>query len=460
MDSTLATLRTTFDDGITRDYAWRRGQLEALRRAMTEESRAWSEALAADLGRHHAESAFIEIDNVANEAEYAARHLRSWMRPRHAGVPLATLPSRAWTQPTPKGVALIMAPWNYPLMLALTPLVGAIAAGCPAVIKPSEMAPATSRAMAEILPRYLDERAYAVVTGGVETAEALLAERWDHIFFTGSTRVGRVVAKAAAEHLTPVTLELGGKSPAWVDRSVDLEKAARRIAWGRYVNAGQTCVAVDYVMAEPDVADELAAHIGAWTEEFYGKALDSESLGRIVDERAFDRITGYLGDGTIAVGGGHDRETLRIEPTVLTRVDRESPVMTEEIFGPVLPIMDVASAAEAIEFVRSRPRPLTAHVFSEDRAVKDAWRERTHSGTLAFNAPILHMGVPGIPFGGTGDSGMGSSHGRYSFEAFSYERGMMSKPYWLDLVPLIHPPYTPGTEAFITKVIPWVAKAP
>lgn len=446
-------LRHGFRQGVTRAQSWRRSQLGAIRRMLFERAGDFEAALAADLGKSGTEAQLTEIGFVAGEVDHALAHLSSWMRHRRVAAPLAVQPASARVVPEPLGVALIIAPWNYPLMLALSPLVGAIAAGNAAVVKPSELAPATSAALALLVPQYLDRRAVAVVEGGVPETTELLAQRFDHIFYTGGGRVGRIVARAAAEHLTPVTLELGGKSPVYVDDTVDASAAAKRIAWAKFLNAGQTCVAPDYVLGTRQTLDHLAPALAGAILDFYGSAVQrNPDYGRIVNDAQFDRLVSYLGDGEVIVGGAHDAAERFIEPTVLDRVSRDSAVMRDEIFGPILPLVEVTGPDDAIGFVTGRDKPLAAYVFSDSATVRRRWTEETSSGALTFGAPMLHLTVPDLPFGGVGESGQGAYHGERSFRVFSHEKAVFAKPLAPDtLGPTIMPPFTPAKEGLVRR---------
>lgn len=454
---TVAGLRHTFEQGVTRPEAWRRAQLAGLRRMLLERSADFEAALLADLGKSGTEAQLTEIGFLVSEIDHALAHLSGWMRPRRVAAPLALQPASARIVPEPLGVALIIAPWNYPLMLALSPLVGALAAGDAAIVKPSELAPATSRAIALHLPDYLDRRAVAVVEGGVEETTELLAQRFDHVFYTGNGRVGRIVAQAAIEHLTPVTLELGGKSPAYVDETVDLSETAKRIAWAKFLNAGQTCVAPDYVLGRREVLGRLAPKLADAIHELYGSAVQrNPDYGRIVNDAQFARLVSYLGDGEIVTGGAHDAASRYIEPTVLAGVSRDSAVMRDEIFGPILPLVETADLDDALSFVAGRDKPLAAYVFSEDPQTRRRWERETSSGALTFGAPILHLTVPDLPFGGVGASGQGSYHGERSFRVFSHEKAVLSKPLAPDtLGPTIMPPFTPAKEKLVRN---WLRK--
>lgn len=450
-------LRQSFADGLTRPQAWRREQLQSLRALLVDRSEEFERALQADLGKCGTEAQLTEIGFLVAEIDYAIEHLARWMRPRRVGVPLAIQPAAARVIAEPLGVVLVIAPWNYPLMLALSPVVGALAAGNTVVIKPSELAPATSEAIARLLPEALDGAAVAVVEGGAEATTELLEQRFDHIFYTGGGRVARIIARAAAEHLTPVTLELGGKSPVYVDNSVSLADAAKRIAWGKFMNAGQTCVAPDYVLGRPEVLERLSLHLADAVHDLYGSAIErNPDYGRIVNDGHFERLVAYLGDGEIASGGGSDAESRYIEPTVLLGVPRDAPVMQEEIFGPILPFVPVNDLDDAIEFVNGRDKPLAAYVFSSDPETKRRWEHETSSGALAFGTPVLHLTVHGLPFGGVGESGTGAYHGERSFLAFSHEKAVLSKPLAPDtLGPTIMPPYTQTKESLVRR---WLRK--
>ncbi len=454
--TTIVTgLRHGFDRGLTRPEAWRHGQLQQLRRMLVEREADFEQALREDLGKSPLESQLTEIGFLVGEIDHALGQLRKWMRPRRVAAPLVVQPATAKVVPEPLGVALIIAPWNYPLMLALSPLVGAISAGNAAVVKPSEFAPRTSAALALLVPEYLDRRAIAVIEGGVPETTELLEQRFDHIFYTGNGRVGRIVARAAAEHLTPVTLELGGKSPVYVDGTVPLSEAARRIAWGKFMNAGQTCVAPDYVLGSREVLARLAPKLLEAIQELYGTGVRrNPDYGRIVNDAQFSRLVSYLGDGEIVTGGGYDAEERFIEPTVLAGVSRDAAVMRDEIFGPILPLVEVADLDDALGFVTGRDKPLAAYVFSEDGSVRRRWERETSSGALAFGAPVLHLTVPELPFGGVGESGQGAYHGERSFEVFSHQKAVLSKPLQPDtLGPTIMPPFTAAKEKIVRGLL-------
>ncbi|MCZ9348878.1 aldehyde dehydrogenase family protein [Streptomyces mutabilis] len=426
----VARLRATFRTGRTKPVEWRTAQLRRLRALLTENGEDLEAALHADLGKSAAEAQRTEIGFTVREIDHTLDHLADWLRPEPAPVPahLGT-DATAWTQYDPLGVVLVIAPWNYPAQLLLAPVVGALAAGNAVVAKPSELAPATSAALARLLPRYLDTDAVAVVEGGVPETTALLAERFDHVFYTGNGTVGRIVMRAAAEHLTPVTLELGGKSPAFVDRDADLDAVAARLAGGKFLNAGQTCVAPDYVLTDPETAAALEPALVRAVEALYGTdPARSTEYARIVNERHFDRLTGLLDSGRVVVGGGSDRSRKYIAPTVLADVAPDAPVMREEIFGPILPIVTVSGLDEAIDFVNDRDKPLALYVFSESDGTRERFAAETSSGGLGHGLPLAHLTVSDLPFGGVGESGMGNYHGRYSIETFSHRKAVLKKP--------------------------------
>ncbi|MDN3261371.1 aldehyde dehydrogenase family protein [Streptomyces sp. CSDS2] len=426
----VARLRATFATGRTKSADWRTDQLRRMRALLTERGADLAAALRADLGKSQTEAYRTEIDFTVREIDHTLEHLADWLRPEPAPVPPHLgADATAWTQYDPLGVVLVIAPWNYPAQLLLAPMAGALASGNAVVAKPSELAPATSAALAELIPAYLDPDAVAVVEGGIPETTALLAERFDHIFYTGNGTVGRIVMRAAAEHLTPVTLELGGKSPVFVDRGTDLEVVADRLARGKFLNAGQTCVAPDYVLTDPDTAPALEAALVRAVEKLFGAdPARSPEYGRIVNERHFDRLSGLLGSGRVAVGGVGDRAAKYLAPTVLADVDPASPVMREEIFGPILPIVTVSGLDEAIGFINDRDKPLALYVFSESDETRARLAAETSSGGLGYGLPVAHLTVSDLPFGGVGESGMGNYHGRYSIETFSHRKAVLAKP--------------------------------
>jgi aldehyde dehydrogenase (NAD+) len=449
----VARLRGTFSSGRTRPLAWRRAQLKALLRMLSEAEGDFTDALAADLGKSPTESLISELAVVRAEARYALKHLSAWTATVKVPVPPGLRPARASITPRPLGVALIIAPWNYPVQLVLSPLVGALAAGNCAVLKPSELAPASAEALARVVPRYLDGDAVAVVTGGKEETSELLAQPFDSIFFTGGERVGRIVMEAAARHLTPVTLELGGKSPAVV-LDGDVSAIARRLVQGKFLNAGQTCVAPDYVLTTPELEPLLLEALRDALRGFYGPDPSrSKDYGRIVNQGHFDRLTGFLGDGTVAAGGRHDRAAKYLEPTVLTGVSPDSPVMQEEIFGPILPVLTVPDLPAAVRFIAARPAPLAAYLFSNSAERRTVFEDSVTAGGVTHNACLVQLTVPGLPFGGVGASGTGSYHGRQGFDTFSQSRPVFTKNTVPDTLRLAYPPLGPVKRRLLRRLI-------
>jgi len=456
-DAALAnkTLRATFESGRTRPLAWRKQQLAGLRQMMIEGDAELTEALRQDLGRPSMEAYAADIGHTKAELRHIDKHLDKWMRRTKVRVPLTVAPAKAWVQPEPLGVALIIAPWNYPIQLLIEPMAAALAAGNCVLAKPSELAPACSAVLARLLARYVDNDAVIVVEGGVDDTTALLAERWDHIFFTGSTAVGRVIAEAAAKHLTPTVLELGGKSPTYVHASADLDVAARRIAWGKFLNAGQTCIAPDYVLADRQIRDALVDKLAHQITEFYGSdPKSSSSFGRIVNARHLGRLRGLLdtGAGTIATGGTIDEVERFVAPTITVDPSPDSPIMQEEIFGPILPVLAVDGPTEATAFITARPKPLALYVFANDQVAIDAVVDGTSSGGVCINQTLMHLLPAELPFGGVGDSGTGAYHGKAGFDVFSHRKSVLRKPVKPDLK-LLYPPYRGAVEKVVRKIL-------
>ncbi len=442
IDTLIARHRKYFLSGKTRSVEWREAQLAALHAMMTERAQDFLDALWKDLRRNRVDGNVTDVRFIANEADYVRRRVRHWMRPQREGTPLFLAPGRTIVRFEPLGVGLIIGAWNYPFMLCLSPLVAAIAGGNAAVIKPSEVSPACAETIARLVPEYLDPEAISVVLGGVAETTALLEQRWDHIFFTGGPPIGKVVMAAAAKHLTPVVLELGGKNPTIVHSSADLPVAARRIAHGRWVNVGQTCTAPDYVLVFRDVAGPFLAALKETVVGFYGpEPQQSPDYGRIVNERHFDRLTRLLGSGEVYHGGQHDRADLYIAPTILTKVELSSPVMQEEVFGPILPVIEIGSVEEAIAIVNARPSPLGLYVFAQDEQVSARILDSTGSGDAAINDCAVQPIVRDLPFGGVGNSGMGKYHGEWGFRAYTNARGVLYHSTRFD-PPLRYPPYS------------------
>ncbi len=445
-------LKTVFESERTMSLEWRARQLEALERMMIERERDFLDALKADLGKHALEAWSAEVSYVAGDAAYCRKNLRRWTRRRKVGTPMVAQPGKSWVQPEPLGVVLIIGAWNYPLQLTLAGLAAAIAAGNCAVIKPSELAPETSAVTARLVAEYLDNDGIKVVEGAVPETTALLELPWDHILYTGGGQVGRIVMTAAAKHLTPVTLELGGKSPCIVMPDADLETTAKRIAWGKYSNAGQTCVAPDYVLADAETEEKLVPLLRQTISEMFGDDPQrSDSYGRIVNDRHFERVSAFLDSGEVVIGGETDAATRYIAPTVLAGVAADSPVMQEEIFGPVLPIVRADSLEEAIRFVRAGDKPLAAYIFTRDRKAEERFLEMVAAGNTCINDTMMFMTVHELPFGGVGGSGMGNYSGEYGFRTFSHMKPVMRRGWWPD-PDLRYAPYTDRKFKLLRKL--------
>ncbi len=445
--------RDAFDSGRTRPLSWRRAQLDGMRKLLEDNSEQLLAALAADLGKPAAEGWVTDIGFTIGEIKLLQKNLRKWTRPERVSTPIVALPGSSHRVAEPLGVVAIISPWNYPIQLLLSPAAGAIAAGNSVVLKPSEIAPHTSTVITELIQRYLDPDAVQVIEGGVAETTELLAQRFDHIFYTGNGRIGRVVMEAAAKHLTPVTLELGGKSPTIVDATANLRVAARRIAWGKFLNAGQTCIAPDYLLVDKKVASTFIGELRAAIKEFYGDdPKQSGDYARIVNGHHFNRLTSMLESGSVVIGGETDANTKYIAPTVLADVNVSAPVMQDEIFGPILPMVEIDNVAEAIAFINSKPHPLALYVFSEDDRAIDAVIERTTAGGVTVNGTILHISNPNLPFGGVGESGMGAYHGKSSIDIFQHRKPVLRKSTKVD-PSIAYPPYTEKKMKLIRKAV-------
>ena len=432
--------RKFFAEHTTLSIDFRLKMLRRLRKAIVEREKQLTEALYADLHKSYEEAFLTEISIVLGEIDNFLKHLPRWAAPSKRKTPLKLFPAKSQIITEPLGVALIIAPWNYPVQLLLNPLVGAIAAGCTAVLKPSPYVPHVAEALEELVHDCFDEEYVAIVQGHRDVNTALLNERYDIIFFTGSPDLGRVVMRAAAEHLTPVVLELGGKSPVVVDRTADIAVAAKRLAWGKTLNAGQTCIAPDYLLIHREVKEHFIEAFKEALCELHGEdARQSEHYVRMVSDRTFERVSGYISEGRVRCGGRVVAEERYIEPTLLDEVSADSSVMREEIFGPVLPMIEIGSLDEAINFINEREKPLALYLFADERAARRVV-EYTSSGGACINDCIMHIANEKLPFGGVGNSGMGRYHGRDSLYSFSHRRSMITTPTWLDL-PFRYMPY-------------------
>jgi acyl-CoA reductase-like NAD-dependent aldehyde dehydrogenase len=446
----LDAQRRFFRSGATRPLEFRREQLEKLRKLLRENETSIAKALAADLGKPAFEAYASETGFVRAEVDFALKNLARWMRPESVPSPVALFPATSRIERDPLGVALIIAPWNFPVQLALGPWIGALAAGNCAILKPSELAPRSSSLLVELLHASFPRELVAVAAGGVETSQALLRLRFDHVLFTGGASVAREVASAAAKTLTPLTLELGGKNPVVVDRDADIPLASRRIAWAKFMNAGQTCIAPDYALVPQQKKNELVAGIAANVSRFFGRdPRASEDYGRIVAERHFDRLSSHLEHGRIALGGERDRDQLYLAPTILEDAPPGSPPREEEVFGPILPVVVYRDLDEAIEIANRHRDPLALYVFSNRKAVTERILREVPSGSAAVNELVLQFMNPCLPFGGRGASGVGHYHGRFGFELFSHRKAVVRGSRFLD-IPLRYPPYR--------GKLPWLKK--
>lgn len=431
-----------FSSGKTIQAEFRLKQLESLKEAMIRHEADLAAALKEDLGKSRMESYMCEIGLTLSELTWMQKHLRNLMRSKRVSTPAAQFAAKSFRSPSPYGTVLIMSPWNYPVLLTLDPLIDAIAAGNTAVVKPSAYAPCTFDVMKTMIEECFPAHYVAVVDGGRAENQALLQQRFDMIFFTGGKTVGREVLRHAAEYLTPVTLELGGKSPCIVDSTAKIRLAAKRIVFGKYLNCGQTCVAPDYILCDKRIRDELITAILAEIEKQFGKEpLKNPNYGKLINEKHFERILGLINGEKLVYGGQSEPESLRIAPTVLNNITWDDAVMGEEIFGPLLPILTFDTLNEALDTVESHPHPLALYFFSEDKAAQKKVLDTCRFGGGCINDTIIHLATSDMPFGGVGESGMGSYHGRVGFETFSHYRSIVDKKTWMDL-PIRYQKYT------------------
>lgn len=445
--------REFFDSGKTFDISYRIQALDRLEGAIRKYENELYTALKEDLGKSREEAYMCEVGLALSEIGYIKRHVRMWSKDRRVRTPLAQFHAKSFTVQEPYGVTLVMSPWNYPLLLTMEPLAGALAAGNCCVVKPSAYAPAMSGVLAEMLGRIFPEEYVAVAEGGRQENQDLLNQKFDYIFFTGGVSAGKMVMEKAAANLTPVTLELGGKSPCIIDGTANLQMAARRLVFGKYLNCGQTCVAPDYVLAEACIKDRLLEELKKEIVRQFGEhPMENPSYGKMVNQKHFDRVRMLMeADRDRLIWGGEcDAAMLRIAPSVLADVDEKSPVMCEEIFGPVLPVLSVRDMKEALTFVKKRPKPLALYVFTSDKETERRFLREVSFGGGCVNDTIIHLATPHMGFGGVGESGMGSYHGRKSFETFSHEKGIVKKYTWLDM-PIRYQPYTRIKEK-MTKI--------
>uniref|UniRef100_A0A4Y0BQG3 Aldehyde dehydrogenase n=1 Tax=Anopheles funestus TaxID=62324 RepID=A0A4Y0BQG3_ANOFN len=450
-------LRTTFNSGKTRDVDFRLNQLKALLRCYEENTTEMANVLAADLRKHKQEAHLLEIEFILNDLRNTLFNLREWVKPEKPEKALVNVMDGVYIYKDPYGVALVIGAWNYPLQLTLVPVAAAIAAGNCVVIKPSEVAPASAKFIADVLPKYLSQDCYRVVTGGPKETTELLKEKFDYVFYTGSGRVGKIIHQACSENLTPCTLELGGKSPCYLDGTANIAIAARRILWGKFINAGQTCIAPDYVLCSKQVQKQFIEEARKVLKEWYGaNPKDSPDLCRIINQNHFQRLTSLLKGANVAIGGETDLQDRYISPTILIDVKSTDPVMQDEIFGPILPILNVDNAYDAIKFINSRDKPLSIYIFSENESDRNQIIENTSSGGICINDTMAHVAVEALPFGGVGPSGMGSYHGKYSFDTFVHKKSCLTKdfnPIGEKLAASRYPPYSEGKLSFLSTLL-------
>ncbi|XP_022062284.1 aldehyde dehydrogenase family 3 member A2b [Acanthochromis polyacanthus] len=440
----VARARKAFETGRSKSLEYRICQLKNLQQLFVERQKEIADAIKKDLNKSEQGAQLYETLGLEGEIGLALRKLKEWAAPRRVEKNLLTLSDTVYIQPEPLGVVLIIGAWNYPWAVTIQPLVGAIAAGNAAVVKPSEVCVHTAKLMEDLLPLYIDKELYPVVTGGVPETQELLRQRFDHIFYTGNSTVGKIIMEAAAKNLTPVTLELGGKSPCYIDKNCDISVACRRVAWGKYTNCGQTCIAPDYILCEPSIQDRVIEEVKKSIKEFYtDNPKTCPDYGRIINQRHFKRIMNLLGDSTIAAGGENDESACYIAPTILRDVKPEASVMQEEIFGPVLPILTVSGLDEAIKFINKREKPLALYIFSTDEKLVNKVRDETSSGGMVANDCLVHFSISSLPFGGVGNSGMGSYHGKFSFDNLSHMRSCVIKQLKMEGVnSMRYPPHT------------------
>ncbi|XP_058735586.1 aldehyde dehydrogenase family 3 member H1-like [Vicia villosa] len=454
----VSELRKNFDTGKSKSYEWRISQLESIAKMLVEKEEEIIDALVKDLSKPRMEAYITEIFQAKTSCNETLQELKHWMKPEKVSTSITTFPSSAEIVSEPLGVVLIISTWNFPFSLSLDPIIGAIAAGNTVVLKPSEISPATSSLLANLLETYLDNSAVRVVEGAVPETTALLEQKWDKILYTGSARVGRIVMAAAAKHLTPVILELGGKCPAVVDSNINLQVTARRIIAGKWAcNSGQACISVDYIITRKDFAPTLITALKDGLEEFFGKdPIESKDMSRIVSPTQFARLVRLLDDDKasdkIVLGGQRDEKKSKIAPTILLDVPEEAMVMQEEIFGPILPIITVDNIEDSFSIIKSRPKPLAAYLFTNNEQLKKDYVDKISSGGMLINDAVVHVATRGLPFGGVGESGMGAYHGKFSFDSFSHKKAVLYKGF--DSDPSIrYPPYTPEKAKLLRAIL-------
>ncbi|RTE87743.1 MULTISPECIES: aldehyde dehydrogenase family protein [Gammaproteobacteria] len=457
MQEHFVKLQSTFLSQRTLSRDWRIRQLEQIEKLLNNHVEEWKQVLFEDLGKQATEAWSTEIGYLLKDIRHTKRHLKKWMKPKRVSSPIAIAPARSKLLPTPKGTVAVFGAWNYPLQLTLSPVVAAIAAGNTVCIKPSEVSPATSQLIVKLCNRYLDSEAIWAVEGDAAIAAQLLNLPFDHIFFTGGSQIGKKVMHAAANHLSSVTLELGGKSPVIVSKHTDLEVTARRIVWGKFMNAGQTCIAPDYILVEKSVHEALTQALKAAIKELYGENIkESRDYGRIVSERHHQRLAKLLSDPELQHakiwGGEQDAESRYFAPAIIDQCPVDASVMQEEIFGPLLPIIPVSDFTEALAFIQARPHPLACYLFSSLQSEQNRVEKLIRCGSLCINDTMVFMLNPNLPFGGVGESGMGSYHGKYGFDTFSHQKPVVTRKFILD-IDVRYPPYTEWKQKILKKLL-------
>lgn len=444
----LQAQREFFAKGTTLDYKYRIKYLKKLREAILKYNDKICEALHYDLGKSQTEAYMSEIGLVLDDLRYQVKHLKKMVKPRKVKTPLAQFKSKSFRYPSPYGNVLVIAPWNYPFLLSVGPLVGAIAAGNTVMLKPSEFSEKTSAVIKEMLDNVFESEYVYTALGDASVAEALLKEKYDYIFFTGGTKIGKIVYKCASEHLTPVTLELGGKSPVIVDETAKIDLAAKRIAFGKFLNCGQTCVAPDYIIVHDSIKEKFISSLTKWVKQMYNDAMTNENYGHIINERHFNRLISYIDNDKIIYGGRNDISRLKIEPTILYPITDEDKPMQEEIFGPILPVLVYKSEEELFNIINNHKTPLALYLFTTNKSIEKKILSSISFGGGCINDTIIHLATSEMPFGGVGNSGIGGYHGKYSFYEFSHYKSILKKANWLDL-PMRYAPYTKSKEKMI-----------
>lgn len=438
--------REYFLTGVPKDLSFRVNALETLRNAIKKAEQELTSSLREDLNKSEFDAYSTEIGIVLEEIRFTLKNITKWAKPRKVKTPMTHIGSNSYIYPEPYGVTLIISPWNYPFQLAIAPLIGAIAAGNCAVLKPSELTPKTSEVLATLIKKNFPEEYITVIEGGVEASQALLKEKFDYIFFTGSVPVGKVIMEAASKHLTPVTLELGGKSPCIVHEDANIKIAAKRIAWGKFMNAGQTCIAPDYLYIHKNRKREFLHAFKTAISDLYGsEPLKNADYTKIVSDRHFKRLLSFMENGKIYTGGGSIPDKLKIEPTVLTEVTWSDPVMEDEIFGPILPVLEYEDLDKAIEEINNHPKPLALYLFTENKTLQDKVLSNISFGGGCINDTVYHISSPYLPFGGVGNSGTGAYHGKGSFDTFSHEKSVLKQTTFFD-IPLRYPNFKNGLK--------------